>query len=130
MTTKRVLLDYLQDIRAYAEKAERFLADVSSATALEQDERTLLAVIRALEVIGEAAKQIPASVREKYPQVPWRGMAGMRDKMIHEYFGVDSEVVWRTVKEDIPRLKASMMVMLAEFEAHDEQVDPSDSLRP
>jgi len=63
-----------------------------------------LATIRSLEVIGEAAKHIPKSIRKQHPDVPWEDMAGMRDKLIHDYFGVNLEVVWRTVKEDLPPL--------------------------
>ena len=97
MSSGRRQEDYLRDILEYAEKAERFLAGLTSAEDLGKDERTLLAVIRCLEVIGEAAKRIPLDLHRKHPGVPWRGMMGMRDKVIHGYFGVDAEVVWRTV---------------------------------
>jgi len=63
------------------------------------------AFVRSLEVIGEASKKIPAVIRERYPQISWRDIAGMRDKLIHEYFGIDYEVIWKTVKEEIPALK-------------------------
>ena len=58
-----------------------------------------------LEVIGEATKSIPKSFRDRYPFIPWRKMAGMRDKMIHKYFGVDVRILWETIKRDIPPLK-------------------------
>jgi uncharacterized protein with HEPN domain len=108
MNSGRRQEDYLRDIVEYAEKAERFIGGLPSADALGKDERTLLAVIRCLEVIGEAAKRIPPDLRRKHPGVPWRGMMGMRDKVIHGYFGVDAEVVWRTVREDLPLLRAAM----------------------
>ncbi len=114
MTSKRTAEDYLRDILDYAEKAERFLTGIPSAEALREDERTLLAVVRALEVIGEAAKRIPRDVRKKHPEVPWRGMTGMRDKVIHGYYGVDVEVVWRTVHEDLPPLRKVISDLLAE----------------
>lgn len=63
------------------------------------------AVIREIEIIGEATKNLPAQIREKYPAVTWKEMAGMRDKLIHSYFGVDLDAVWDTVNEDLPSLK-------------------------
>jgi uncharacterized protein with HEPN domain len=66
------------------------------------DQKTIYAVVQALEIIGEAARKIPASVRNRHPEVPWKNMAGMRDKLIHEYFGVDLRIVWDAVKKDVP----------------------------
>lgn len=66
-----------------------------------EDEKTSFAVIRALEIIGEATKNIPENIKETHPDVPWKEMAGIRDKLIHDYFGVDLEVVWNTATEDL-----------------------------
>ena len=72
------------------------------------------AVIRRLEIIGEATKNIPDSFRDKYPDVPWRQMAGMRDVLIHGYFGVKLERVWQVVKKELPGLKAKILQLLEE----------------
>jgi uncharacterized protein with HEPN domain len=70
-----------------------------------KDKKTIYSVVRAIEIIGEATKNIPEYIRSKYPDVPWKRMAGMRDKLIHEYFGVDLEIVWETIEQDLPPLK-------------------------
>ena len=72
-------------------------------------------VIRQLEIIGEATKRLSNAVRVDYPSIPWQDMAGMRDKLIHDYFGVDMEAVWLTAKDDIPVLKAAVSRILDEL---------------
>lgn len=78
----------------------------------EKDEKTIYAVIRALEIIGEAIKNIPASVKRSHKEIPWKDATAMRNKLIHEYFGVNIKVVWKTIKEDIPELKEKMSELL------------------
>ncbi|MDP2631049.1 MAG: DUF86 domain-containing protein [Candidatus Uhrbacteria bacterium] len=89
------------------EEIEKFSKNISKS-AFKKDTKTHYAVLRALEIIGEAVKNIPDSYRDKYPAIPWKGMAGMRDVLIHDYFGVDLDEVWGVVKKDIPKLKKEM----------------------
>ncbi len=103
MTQPRTHLDFLEDIRQAAQKATAFLGGMG-LEAFATDEKTAFAVVRALEIIGEAAKRIPQPVRDQYPDVPWRAMAGIRDKLIHDYVSVNLQVVWKTVTEDLPPL--------------------------
>jgi uncharacterized protein with HEPN domain len=70
--------------------------------------------MRAIEIIGEASKKKPKNLKTKYPDVPWHEISGMRDKLIHEYFGVNSKIVWKTVKEDLPSLKKLIIKILEE----------------
>ncbi len=79
----------------------------------------MFAVIRALEVVGEATNRILEEVRERYKEVPWREMAGMRDNLIHHYFGVDLRVVWKTAVEDVSALIPVTQRVIAEEEARE-----------
>ena len=76
--------------------------------AFQHDDKTQSAVIRKLEIIGEAVKQIPEEERRQYPQIPWKQIAGMRDKLIHFYFGVDAKLVWQTIKKRLPVLENNL----------------------
>jgi uncharacterized protein with HEPN domain len=103
MSEKRIYLDYLNDLLDALQKSQQFITNMDYRE-FAQDDKTIFAVIRALEIVGEATKRIPTELRQRYGQVPWREMVGMRDKLIHEYFGVDLEVVGKTVNEDVPML--------------------------
>lgn len=103
MKEGREYVDYLRDIVDAIEKAERFIEGMDFAR-FSSDDKTTFAVVRALEIIGEATKKIPDDVKEAHPDLPWREMAGLRDKLIHDYIGVNLEVVWKTTKDDLPAL--------------------------
>jgi len=80
--------------------------------AFQDDDKTNSAVIRKLEIIGEAVKQVSDEMRQEYPQIPWKEMAGMRDKLIHFYFGVDYRLVWKTIAERLPCVKQDTEMVL------------------
>ncbi|MHB9154497.1 MAG: HepT-like ribonuclease domain-containing protein, partial [Endomicrobiales bacterium] len=101
---KRNYSDYLQDIVDSCSDVQEFIKGISYDDFVK-DKKTKSATIRAIEVIGEAVKNIPAVFRSKHPGIPWKQIAGMRDKLIHEYFGVDTKVLWKTAKEDVPIIK-------------------------
>lgn len=95
--------DHLDDISQAARKALEFVEGMDYEH-FHRDDKTSYAVVRALEILGEAAKRIPAEIRVRFPEIPWRPMAGIRDKLVHDYVSVNLEVVWKTVTEDLPSL--------------------------
>lgn len=108
---KRVYEDYLRDMLDNAEKALDFVGEMELDQFFE-DEKTSYAVVRALEIIGEAARMVPDEVRSAIPDLQWREISAMRNKLTHEYFGINMKVVWRTVHEDLPPLLAALRKML------------------
>lgn len=110
----RAYADYLHDILEVITKAQMFV-EGTDFPSFEKNDEKIFAVIRALEVIGEAVKFIPQTDRDKYPQIPWKAVAGMRDKLIHGYFDVNSRRVWETVQRDLPPLRIVIIQMLADL---------------
>jgi uncharacterized protein with HEPN domain len=95
---------YLQDILQACDDILNFTQGMRSASELQADRRTFLAVIHSLQTIGEAARQMPKSFREEYPDFPWREAASLRNVIAHEYFGLDVEIIWDVVHTRIPVL--------------------------
>jgi uncharacterized protein with HEPN domain len=111
----REFLDFIDDILDAMDKAEQLLDGVSFSQ-FESDFRTNFAVVRALEIIGEAAKRLPDEFRQRYPDIPWKSMAGMRDHIIHGYDNVDLQIVWAVVIRDIPQIKPKIVKIVKELE--------------
>jgi len=101
--SKRADAQLLADIKEAAFRTKGYTRTLTYQRFL-RDKKTQDAVVRNLEIIGEAAKNISDALKEKYPQVPWKELAGVRDKLIHHYFGVNLEVVWDIVKQELPVL--------------------------
>jgi Uncharacterized conserved protein len=105
--------DFLIDILDSIEKVESFIEGFEFED-FSIDDKTIYAVILALEIIGEATKNLPDSLKKKYPEVPWRDMSGLRDKMVHEDSGIDLEAIWNIAEEDISSLKPLIVNILCE----------------
>ncbi|MBI2591143.1 MAG: DUF86 domain-containing protein [Candidatus Brennerbacteria bacterium] len=112
---KRDYFDYIQDILDSIKDIEIFITGADFYK-FKDDKKTINAIIRSLEVIGEAAKKLPDEIREKYSDIPWKNIVGMRDKLIHEYFGVDEEIIWKVASEEIPSLKLSIQKIFNELD--------------
>lgn len=102
--SRRELKLYIEDINQAITKIDEYTKDILYVN-FEEDTKTIDAVVRNLEIIGEAAKNLSPNLKEKYPEIPWAEIIGMRNKIIHEYFGIDTEILWQTIRDDLPKLK-------------------------
>jgi uncharacterized protein with HEPN domain len=106
--SKRTDQDFISDIREALQRITTYVAGMTYA-AFVADTKTQDAVIRNLEILGEATKNLSEELRAKYPAVPWRSMAGARDRLIHHYFGVNLDIVWQIVNVELPQVASQLV---------------------
>jgi len=104
---------FIEDILDYIERIEKSVKNLTGKK-FKSDNMLIDATVRRLEIIGEAAKNISDKTREKYPEIPWKDIAGFRDVIIHGYFKVDLNTVWKVIKDDLPKLKEKINKILKE----------------
>ena len=104
MSKKRIFIDSLTDILNEIDRIFKFISNMTYDEFIK-DEKTIYAVIRSFEIIGEATKNIPVDIKNTHSKIPWNKISGMRNKLIHEYFGVDLETLWNTIKNRLPEIK-------------------------
>lgn len=113
---KRDSTQFLEDILEAIDDTEMFVKEMEF-NEFSNDKKTVYAVMKALEIIGEATKNLPDTLKDEYPEVPWKFMAGIRDKVVHGYFVVDLPIIWSTTKKDVPSLKALIEEILEDTES-------------
>jgi len=102
--SKREIGLYIEDIKDSIKKIEKYTKNIDFKEFIS-DAKTIDAVVRNLSIIGEAVRNIPKDIKTNYPDVAWKETMGMRNKVIHEYFGVDEDILWETIKKDLPVFK-------------------------
>jgi len=104
---EREFILYLEDMLQSMKRIEEYLGDLNFIR-FKMSYMVVDAVVRNFEIIGEASKKIPKHIKEKYPEIPWRKMYGLRNLIAHEYFGVDYEMIWEIAKNNLPQNKIDL----------------------
>lgn len=105
---------YIEDILESMDKIERYTKGLDFES-FSANDMVVDAVLRNLEIIGEASRNIPEDIREKYPDIPWKRMIGLRNIAIHEYFGIDLGIIWEIISRNLPETKPKIKTMLQLF---------------
>ncbi len=113
--TDRESRDYITDITLEISRIREFTEGMEFED-FANDTKTVYAVIRSFEIIGEAVKNLSSEIRDKYSDVPWKRIAGMRDKLIHEYFGVSVKILWETIRNRVPELDEKLSLLKKDLE--------------
>ena len=124
MSKERILQDYLNDILEAITDIREFTDGMAFADFVA-DKKTKAAVIRNIEIIGEAAGKLPKQIHDSYPEIPWKDLCGLRNKMAHEYFGVDLTIVWQTLEDDLAPLASTISEILRDL-AKESSTPPSE----
>ena len=112
--SKRDITLFFEDIIEATELISEYIGDYSKEE-FQNDRKTIDAVVRNIEIIGEAVSKIPDKFREKYPHIPWKKIVGVRNIVIHNYFGVDTNTLWFIVREQLPAFKSEVSQIIQEI---------------
>ncbi|MBI4535535.1 MAG: DUF86 domain-containing protein [Ignavibacteriae bacterium] len=112
---KREVHLFVKDISTAIRSIEEYMGNLSFDE-FANDAKTCNAVVWQIQIIGEATKNIPSSIKKKYPDIPWKEMAGMRDRIVHSYFGISYDIVWKAVKERLPQIGTRINQILEDFD--------------
>ncbi|MDD3528050.1 MAG: DUF86 domain-containing protein [Bacteroidales bacterium] len=113
---KREFILYLEDMFLSMQRIEEYLGDLDFRK-FKMTYMAVDAIIRNFEIIGEASKNIPTEIQEKYPEIPWRKMYGLRNLIAHEYFGIDYEMIWEIAKNDLPQNRNDLAIIIEKEKA-------------
>jgi uncharacterized protein with HEPN domain len=116
--TQREFRDFLQDILEAICQIEKMAQDITFEEFLTKIE-IFLSVVKLIEIIGEAVKNIPDEVRVNYSNIPWKNIAGMRDKLVHEYWAIDEQTVWKVIFKNLPQLKVTITSIIEELQENE-----------